>query len=95
MVFAHCNTVSEAMGCLYYYFPCQEVQHSLAEEDIEAATKKNRPDEKAVQQTKKYKVAEMWECEWLESPQDHKVITVWLLLNRPKRVCLTFIQSEF
>ena len=30
----HCNTVLEAMGCHYHFFPCQEICPSLIEEEI-------------------------------------------------------------
>ena len=31
----HCNTVFEAMGCFYFFCPCQELCPSLFEEDIQ------------------------------------------------------------
>ena len=37
---AHCNTVFEAMGCVYHYCSCQEARPSLTEEDIERGNKK-------------------------------------------------------
>ena len=37
---AHCNTVFEAMGCIYHYCSCQEARLALIEEDIERGNKK-------------------------------------------------------
>ena len=31
----HCNTLFEAMGCYYYFCPCQEARPSLSDPDIE------------------------------------------------------------
>ena len=35
----HCNTVFEAMGCYYHYFPCQEERPSLTDTDFERGWK--------------------------------------------------------
>ena len=63
---AHCNTVFEAMGCFYHYFPCQEAQPSLTEEDIGRGNKRREMDQMRKQYIKEkgYNVVEMWECEW-------------------------------
>ena len=37
---SHCNTVFEAMGCVYHFCPCQELRPSLTEEDIQRGRKK-------------------------------------------------------
>ena len=39
-----CNTVFEAMGCFYQFFPCQERRPSLTEEDIQRGGKKREFD---------------------------------------------------
>ena len=62
----HCNTVFEAMGCYYHYFPCQEARPSLTDTDIERGVKKRQQDEmpRDYIQQKGYEIVEMWECEW-------------------------------
>ena len=40
-----CKTVFEAMGCYYYYCPCQEVRPTLTDIDIEKGMKKRQQDE--------------------------------------------------
>ena len=61
-----CNTVFEAMGCFYHFCPCQEVHHSLTEEDFQRGSKKRELDALRRHNIKEkgYKVIEMWECEW-------------------------------
>ena len=41
---SHCNTVFEAMGCLYHFCPCQELRPSLTEKDIQQGSKKRELD---------------------------------------------------
>ena len=62
----HCNTVFEAMGCYYHYYPCQEARPSLTNTDIERGVKKRQQDEmrRDYKQQKCYQIVEMWECEW-------------------------------
>ena len=62
---AHCNTVSEAMGCFYVYCPCQEARLSLTEKDIEGGNKNREMNQMRMQYIKEkgYIVVEMWECE--------------------------------
>ena len=36
----HCNTVFEAMGCIYVFCPCQELRPSLTEEDIQMVARR-------------------------------------------------------
>ncbi len=61
----HCNTVFEAMGCFYHYFPCQEARPSLTEDDMERGKKKREMDQMRKQYIKEngYNFVEMWECE--------------------------------
>ena len=65
-IFYHCNTVFEAMGCYYHYFPCQEARPSLTDTDIERGIKKRQQDEMRTDyiQQKGDQIVEMWECEW-------------------------------
>ena len=49
---AHCKTFFEAMGCFYYYCPCQEARLSVIEEDIERGNKKREMDQMRKQYTK-------------------------------------------
>ena len=66
ILFFHCNTVFEAMGCFYHFCPCQELRPSLTEEDIERGSRKRELDElrRGYIQEKGFTVIEMWECEW-------------------------------
>ena len=41
----HCNTVFEAIGCLYHYCFCQEPGPSLKDSDIERRVKKRQQEE--------------------------------------------------
>ena len=62
----HCNTLFQAIGCLYRYCPCQEARSALTDEDIQRGTKKREMDETRrlyIEETG-YTVVEMWECEW-------------------------------
>ena len=63
--FSHCNTVFEAMGCFYYFCPCQELRPFLTERDFQRGSKKRELDalRRHYIQEKGYKVIEMWECE--------------------------------
>ena len=63
---SNCNTVFEAMGCFYYFFPFQELHPSLTEEDIKREGRKRELDElrRSYIQAKGFTVIEMWECEW-------------------------------
>ena len=63
---SHCNTVFEAKGCFYHFFPCQELRPSLTEEDIKRGSRKRELDElrRNYTQQKGFTVIEMWECEW-------------------------------
>ena len=38
----HCNTVFEAMGYYYHYWPCQEARPSLTDTDFERGVKKRQ-----------------------------------------------------
>ena len=40
-----CNTVSEAMGCYYHFYPCQEARPSLTDTNIKRRVKKRKQDE--------------------------------------------------
>ena len=62
---AHCETVFEALGCFYHYYPSQEARLSLTEEDIERGNKKREMDQTRKQYIKEkgYIVVEMWEYE--------------------------------
>ena len=61
--FSHCNTVFEAIGCIYHFCPCQGLRPSLTEEDIQRGSKKRELDalRRHYIQEKGYKVIEMWE----------------------------------
>ena len=63
---SHCNTVFEAMGCLYFFCPCQELLPYLTEQNIHGGSKKWELDalRRHYIQEKGFKVIEMWECEW-------------------------------
>ena len=63
---AHCNTVFEAMGCIYHYCPCQKAPSSLTADDIKRGNKRREMDQMRKQYIKEkgYNVDEMWECEW-------------------------------
>ena len=63
---SHCNTVFEAMGCFYHFCACQELRHSLTEEDSQRGSKKRPLDalRRHSIQENGCKVIGMWECEW-------------------------------
>ena len=63
---SHCNTVFEAMGCFYHFFPCQELRSFLTEEDVKRGSRRRELDElrRSYIQEKGFTVIEMWECEW-------------------------------
>ena len=63
---SHCNTVFEAMECLYRFCPQQEVGPSLTEENNWSGTKEKELDElrRNYIQEKGTTVIEIWECEW-------------------------------
>ena len=63
---SHCNTVIEAMGCFYDFFPCQELRPSLTEEDIQRGSGKSELDalRRHYIQEKGYKFIEMWQSYW-------------------------------
>ena len=42
---SHCNTVFEAMVCLYHFCPCQELSPFLTEEDIKRGSTRRELDE--------------------------------------------------
>ena len=65
MAFALIVKLFEAMGCFYYYCPCQEARLSLTEEDIERGNKKREMDQMRKQyiKEKRHNVVEMWESE--------------------------------
>ena len=54
------------MGCFYHFCPCQELHPSLTEEDIQRGSKKRELDSlrRHYIQEKRFKVIEIWECEW-------------------------------
>ena len=56
----HCNTVFEAMGCLYHFCPCQELRPSLTEEDIKRGSRRRELDELRIE-TKLY-TGERFHC---------------------------------
>ena len=58
---SHCNTVFEAMSCLFC--PSQELRSSLTEEDIQRCSKKRELDalRRHYIQEKGFKVLEMWQ----------------------------------
>ena len=58
----HCNSVFEAMGCNYHYYPCQEARPSLTDTDIERGIKKRQQDQlrRDYIQQKGYQIVEMW-----------------------------------
>ena len=60
---SHCNTVFEALGCFYHFFPRQELRPSLTEEDIQRGSKKRELDalRRHHIEEKWFKVNEMWE----------------------------------
>ena len=62
----HCNTLFEAMGCFYYFCPCQELRRSLTEGDTHCGSKKWEFDalRRHFIQEKGFKFIEMWELEW-------------------------------
>ena len=62
----HCNTVFEAMGCYYYYCPCQEGRPSRTDTDIERGVKNRQQDEmrRDYIQQKGNQIVEICECEW-------------------------------
>ena len=63
--FSHCNTVFEAMGCFYYFCPCQELRSTLTEGNIKRGSKKRELHELRGDyiQEKGFIVIEMWGCE--------------------------------
>ena len=63
---SHCNTVFEAMGCIYHFCPRQKLRPSLTEEDIKRGGRKRELDElrRCYIQKKDSTVIEVWECEW-------------------------------
>ena len=80
----HCNTVFEAMGCYYYYCPCQEAHPSLTDSDIERGMKKRQQDEKRREyiQQKGYEIVEM-ECEWWRLYKTDAPVKSYLRANFP------------
>ena len=61
----HCNTVFEAMGCYYYYCPCQEARTSVTDTDFERVLKREQDEmRRDYLQQKGYQIVEMWECGW-------------------------------
>ena len=63
---SHCNTVFQAMGCFYFFCPCQELRFSLTEKNIQRGSKKKELDalRRHYIQAKGVKVIEMWGFEW-------------------------------
>ena len=63
---SHCNTVFEAINCLYHFCPCRQLRLSLTEEEIQRASKKRELDalRRHYIKEKGFKVIEMWECDW-------------------------------
>ena len=41
----HCETVFEAMGWYFIFYPCQEARRSLTDDDIKRGTKKREMNE--------------------------------------------------
>ena len=60
-----CNTVSEDLGCHFYYFLCQEAQPFLSDADIEKGVRKWDQDKMRRDniRQRKFQIVEMWECE--------------------------------
>ena len=83
----HCNTVFEAMGCYYYYCPCQEARPSLTDTDIERGVKKRQQDEmhRDYIHQKGYQIVEMWECEWWSIYKTDASVKSHLRKNFPYR----------
>ena len=87
---SHCNTVFEAIGCFYHFYPCQELRPSLAEEDIQRGSKKRELDalrklRKHYIQEKGYRVIEMWECEWWRLYKTTNTVKQHIRVNFPYR----------
>ena len=61
-----CNTVFQAMGCFDHFCPCQEVNPSLTQEDIQRGSEKREIDQlrRIYIQKKGFTVTEKWKCEW-------------------------------
>ena len=41
----HCKTLFEAMGCYFYFCPCEEARPSLTDDDMKRGTQKREMDE--------------------------------------------------
>ena len=67
-----CNTVFEATGRYYQYFPCQRARLFLTEEEFERGIRKRELDDlrKQYVKVKGYNVIEMYNCDWMENVQD-------------------------
>ena len=84
---SNCNTVFEAMGCFYYFCPCQELHPSLTEEDIKRGSRKRELDElrRSYIQEKCFTVIEMWECEWWRFCKTTTNVKIHIRENFPYR----------
>ena len=67
-LYYHCNTLYEAMDCYFHYCPCQEVSPSFTYNEVMKGIEKKEQDQmrKEYIQQKRYKIIEMWECNWWE-----------------------------
>ena len=54
------------MGGFYHFFHCQELRHSLIDEDIKRDSNKKELDKlrQGYKQEKSFTVIAMWECKW-------------------------------
>ena len=81
----HCNTVFEAMGCYYHYYPCQEARPSLPDTHIERGVTKRQQDEvrRDYIQQKDNQIVEMLDCEWWSLYKTDTSVTSHLRENFP------------
>ena len=88
---SHYNTVFEAMVCFYHFCPRQELRPSLTDEDIKHGSRKKELDElrRGYIQEKRFKVIEMWECEWSRPYKTTTNVTLHIQEGVPYRRSLT------
>ena len=58
----HCNTLFEAEGCFYHFWPCQELRPSLTEENIQRGSKKKEVSMNWDDITDKIKASRFLKC---------------------------------
>ena len=80
----HCNTLFEAMGCYFHYCSCQEARPSLTDNEI-TRNKKGEQDQmrKDYIEQKRYKIIEMWECNWWDLYRTDATVKKHLRANFP------------